>query len=207
MPKRCLDFARILGMTLVLILIGTGCSLDKSLTIDPGSYTISRTRQGRGKPPVPFVEGMLVDTALEEVTIYLSKGDPLRVPYRPRPPESWPAGCPGNIYSQRMETFDLEMDQESAAVLGFSTPVLVRNCPETPYQLVFREDGEIGGAAAACPHPDDCLILVPSQNPVNPSSQDLELRLEELEIDCGDFQFQEGDQAQPGLLCQLGRSD
>lgn len=167
------DWLGMIGM--VLVLLGSGCSLEKTLTIADGSYTIQRSGGAGEYVPGPFIERLEVDRALGVVIFYSRKREPLRIPFDGRNRKEWPAGCPGNLYSQRMEIFDLLVDEESEAILGLSNPVLIRNCPETPYQLVLREDGEIGGPLSACSFPVECLFFLSSQEVENHSYQNLEL--------------------------------
>jgi hypothetical protein len=173
---------------IILILLASACTADKKLAIDPGSYTLQESPQEREGAPGPFVQGLEVDKDRELVIFYLRKGEPLQVSYTPWEKNEWPAGCPGNIYSQRMEVFDLQVEGEAGAILGLTDPVLIRDCPETPYQLVLREDGEIGGSSTACPYPDECLFFTNSENVVDHPCQDQELMMEELDREKSDLE-------------------
>ncbi len=163
-----------------LICLLAGCAFSRPLSIDAGLYTLNRNfRQMEGSAP-PIVERIQVDREKEELTIFLRKGSPLLIPYSSRPKLEWPAGCPGNLFSQKMEVFELEVDQSSRAMLGMKQPILVRNCPETPYQLVLREQGEIGGSSNACPFPETCLIFQSASDEKESSCPELEILVEEL---------------------------
>lgn len=168
-------------MGMILILVGSACSADKYLSIDPGSYSVQDNRNQLAGAPGPFVQGIVVDPDTQQLTVILRKGEPLQIPYTPRDRSEWPSGCPGNLYSQRMEVFDLQAAGEALSILDLSDPVLVRNCPDEPYQLILREDGEIGGSVTACPAEIECLRFGKSQNAVEDSCQQLELTVEELD--------------------------
>lgn len=164
----------------VLACLLAGCSISRPLPIESGLYAVSgKVRERKGAAP-PLVEGLQIDREGEELTIILRKGSPLRVPYASRPKSEWPAGCPGNLFSHKMEVFDLAVDEHSRMALGMEHPILVRNCPDTPYQLVLREQGEIGGASTACPYPETCLIFQPATDDQERTCQELELLVEEL---------------------------
>jgi hypothetical protein len=166
-----------------LTLLVSGCSLDQSLAIDSGSYVIENQGQEiEGTFSVPVV-GLQVNRQTGKVTAFLRSGERYQIPYTARDNGDWPSGCPGNIYSQRMEVFDLGEDGPTAKILGLDSPILVRNCPADPYQLVLRQDGELGGASTACPYPETCLYFRPSESPSRSDNpcQDLTIKLEELE--------------------------
>lgn len=149
----------LLGM-IVLILI-PGCFLNRPLTIDPGEYMLSKNSAGDEGFNGPAIKMLQVNSQKSALTVFFRNGDYLPIPYSIRPLTGWPKGCPGNLYSQKMEVIDLELDESAAAVLGMDTPILVRNCPADPYELVLREDGEIGGPSTACPYPASCLFFKP----------------------------------------------
>jgi len=163
------------------ILAGSGCSSQKNLTIKGGSYTVKNNQEIGLLVPGPFIEAIEVEREQGVVVFSFRKGETLGIPFSPRKREDWPVGCPGNVYSQRMEIFDLTVDEKTGAILGLINPVLIRNCPENPYQLILREDGEIGGSFTACSSPAECLYFVPDQQGEMLSCQGLELLVEELD--------------------------
>ena len=84
----------------------------------------------------------------------LEDGSQLVTTFVSREKEEWPAGCPSNIGSTRMEVLDIQSSNLSIAGMTFNNPILVRNCPPNPNTIVLREDGTIGGAGSACAWPD-----------------------------------------------------
>lgn len=171
-----------------LIILVSGCSLDRSLAIDAGSYAAESPGQEIKSPFPGQVLGLEVDRQEELVTVLLRSGQRIQIPFVARDRRDWPTGCPGNIYSQRMEVFDLELDDRAAEILELDSPILVRNCPADPYRLVLRQDGELGGSSTACPFPEVCRYFQPSEfidQSANPC-QDLALMLEELEREKND---------------------
>jgi hypothetical protein len=147
---------------IALILIGTGCAADRYLRIDPGQYTARDLGEVEPGHPPPWIQGLEVDRERSEVVIFLRKGSPLHLAFTTRKEDKWPAGCPGNLYSQRMEVIDLQVTAEQASALGLLDPILARDCPGTPYRLVLREDGELGGAVSACPGSVSCQFFLPA---------------------------------------------
>lgn len=160
MQKRTLIWTGMIGV--IMVLISAGCSLDRYLPIDSGYYVVQQSREREVGHPPPWIQAVEIDRDRKEVILTLRKGDPVQVPYLPREQTDWPAGCPGNLFSQHMEVFDLQVNEEQASALVLEDPILVRNCPGTPYQLVLREEGELGGPFTACPYPEDCLYFYPS---------------------------------------------
>jgi hypothetical protein len=61
-----------------------------------------------------------------------------------------------------MEVLDIEQDVLTIGDATFNEPVLVRDCPSNPVQVILREDGAIGGAFTACPYPEPCIYFAPS---------------------------------------------
>ena len=159
MQKRRLIWTGMIGM--IMVLISAGCSLDRYLPIDSGYYAVQRSEEREAGHPPPWIQVVEINRDRKEVILTLRKGAPVQVPYLPREKMDWPAGCPGNLFSQHMEVFDLQVNEEQARALVLEDPILVRNCPGTPYQLVLREDGELGGAFTACSDPASCLYFLP----------------------------------------------
>jgi hypothetical protein len=147
---------------IALTLIGAGCAADRCLRIDPGPYAASEIGEVEPFHSPPFIQGLEVDRERSEVVIFLRKGEPLRLAFTAREEGEWPAGCPGNLYSQRLEVLDLQVNAEQAGALGLLDPILVRDCPETPYRLALREDGDLGGAVSACPGSVSCQHFLPA---------------------------------------------
>jgi hypothetical protein len=90
----------------------------------------------------------------------LLEGDSLRVEtYEPRPENQWPSGCPTNLYATKMEVLDMRAQELEIGDTLIPDPVLVRDCPEVPTELVLRDDGDIAGGGAACVGARVCLVL------------------------------------------------
>jgi hypothetical protein len=172
---------RIVVLLGFLIFLLASCAFNRPLSIDAGSYVLSRDIRPREGAAPPMVERIQVNRETKEITVNLRKGFPLVIPFSTRPKSEWPAGCPGNLYSQNMEVFDLKVNEDSQGIPGMVNPILVRNCPADPYQLVIREQGKIGGASTACSYPESCLIFQPDSEDEDQGCQDLELLVEELD--------------------------
>jgi len=80
------------------------------------------------------------------------------VPFAARSRESWPAGCPSNINATRMEVLDLAVEELVLAPVTIEQPILMRDCPPDPVELVLRSDGALGGGVA-CVGAQACLTL------------------------------------------------
>jgi hypothetical protein len=58
-----------------------------------------------------------------------------------------------------MEVLELEIETLTIASTTFHRPLLVRNCPPNPEEVVLRSSGEIGGAGTACSWTDECIAF------------------------------------------------
>jgi hypothetical protein len=92
----------------------------------------------------------------------LADGSDVVTSFVARDRAAWPAGCPTNIQSTRMEVLEIAEDPLSLGSTRLEQPVLVRDCPRNPVRLVLRQDGEIGGGGTACPHGEYCLHFGPA---------------------------------------------
>jgi hypothetical protein len=112
---------------------------------------------------------VLVDRAHQVVWVIFADTSLRILPFTPRPRQVWAAGCPSNINSTRMEVLDLHA--ETVVLSGgddavtVDRPVIVRDCPPDPAELVLRDDGAIGGAGVACMGAHTCVVLVPVSEP------------------------------------------
>ena len=146
----------------VAVLVGfmlAGCSLDRWVEVEPGEYGIIRARGATGQPGGVEIRQLVIDREKRLATFRLVDGTKSVVSFVPRDKIDWPSGCPANIQSTRMEILDLEMETRAIGSITFNNPVLVRNCPRNPVEVVLREDGDIGGAGTACQSQDRCLIF------------------------------------------------
>jgi len=169
---------------LVIIIVTlqvAGCSLDRYLLIDSGTYSLVAYPEKKEGSPPPMLVGLKISREEGLVDFILRKGENITIPYTVREKRLWLSRCTGNLFSFKTEVIDLIPNKHVASILGFDHPVLVRNCPEEPYQLVLSVNGEIGGSSNGCLFTKECLIFNPAQNTVDHPYQDLELMLEELE--------------------------
>jgi hypothetical protein len=58
-----------------------------------------------------------------------------------------------------MEVLDMRAQELEIGDTLIQDPVLVRDCPEAPTELVLRDDGDIAGGGAACVGARVCLVL------------------------------------------------
>ena len=138
-------------MVLIVILAGclTGC--DRHARIISGSYVAGAMTGST------TIASIFIDRKNETVWLHFGDGAVVIAPYTARPRTAWPAGCPANLGSTRMEVLDLSPDDLGLADTPIGNPVLVRNCPPDPVEIVLREAGEIGGAGTACAGAETCL--------------------------------------------------
>ena len=131
-----------------------GCSVDRSAEVEPGEYIVIDVHSESNGATISGIETLVVERESNTITIELEDGSQLVATFVPREKENWPAGCPSNIGSTRMEILDIQSINLSIEGMTFDNPILVRNCPPDPNTIVLREDGTIGGAGSACAWPD-----------------------------------------------------
>jgi hypothetical protein len=159
-----------------LLLVGwllSGC--DRWVEVGSGLYVprvsfppVGATETGASRPEIADsgVETVFVDREHQVVWITFDDGTVDVVPFVARPREAWPSGCPTNVNATRMEVLSLEVEAVALASVVIEHPILVRDCPPDPQELVLRDSGEaatttIGGAGTACSGAETCVILTP----------------------------------------------
>jgi hypothetical protein len=105
------------------------------------------------------IEAVFVDRTHQMLWLIFDDASLHIIPIIARPKKTWPSGCPSNIQSTRMETWDLDIEQLHLTSESISHPILVRDCPTKPVELVLRADGEIDGTGTACVGAHTCLVF------------------------------------------------
>jgi hypothetical protein len=147
-----------LALTGLLI---AGCSLDRWVAVEPGTYTVLRDSAARNMAAAAQIQRLDIDRDESLMVLTLVDGFQIVTSFVPRDRTAWPDGCPTNINSTRMEVLDIVQDPLTIGETSLSQPVLVRDCPRDPVRLVLRADGAIGGATTACPYPEPCIYFAP----------------------------------------------
>lgn len=150
----------IAALALITVLIA-GCSLDDRAAVEPGAYTILHDGAAGNMAAAREIQNLEIDRDQRQMVLTLVDGSQIVTSFAPRDRSEWPAGCPTNINSTRMEVLDIEQDPLTIGDTSINQPVLVRDCPPDPVRLVLRTDGTIGGATTACPHPEPCIYFAP----------------------------------------------
>jgi hypothetical protein len=159
----------------LLVLLLPGC--DRWAEVVPGLYTPQPASREQIEmltrepdQPTPWItssglEALFVDREHEVAWIIFADRSLKVVPFTPRAREAWPEGCPSNLNGTRMEVLDLDL-KELTLPSGETSPtirrpILVRDCPPDPVELVLRDAGDFGGGVA-CVGSQTCLTLEPS---------------------------------------------
>ena len=153
--------AAIMALALAAVLVG-GCSLDRWTKVEPGAYTVVHGGAASAMPVAREIQGLAIDRDGGVMALALDDGSEVVASLAPRDRAEWPAGCPANIQSTRMEVLDIAPDPLVVGGTSLSHPVLVRDCPTDPERIVLREDGAMGGAGTACPYPEPCITFAPA---------------------------------------------
>jgi hypothetical protein len=139
----------------------TGCSMDRWVQVEPGEYVVLRSGKATNQAAAREIQRLEVDRDQRLMVFTLVDGSEIVTSFMPRERRGWPAGCPSNINSTRMEILEIAEDPLIIGATTFSHPVLVRDCPPDPTRLVLRADGAIGGGGSACPYPEPCIFFAP----------------------------------------------
>lgn len=150
---------RLLGAApaLILALLLAGCVRHRWLEVEPGEYTQIRGADEASRAAARHIRSLSVDRDAETATIVLDDGSTILLNLAPRERPEWPEGCPTNTLMHHMEVLDVEESSLSIGSITFQEPILVRNCPREPQELVLREEGPIAGAGSA--YADSSLVF------------------------------------------------
>jgi hypothetical protein len=138
-----------------------GCSMDRWAEVEPGEYSVVHDGAAITMSVAREIQRLDIDRDESLMVLTLVDGSEIVASFVPRDRVEWPEGCPANIYSTRMEVLDIVQDPLTIGATSLSRPIVVRDCPRDPVRIVLREDGAIGGAFTACPHPEPCISFAP----------------------------------------------
>jgi hypothetical protein len=145
-----------------------GCSTTRWIGVEPGDYVVGLGTGEAHQAAAPVVRRLEIDRDDDIVRFILADGSEIVASFVPRDRAAWPAGCPTNIYTHRMEVLDIEREELTIEPVTLSNPILVRNCPPDPVEIVLREDGDVGNArgasGSACSWTDTCIVFKPQRD-------------------------------------------
>jgi hypothetical protein len=145
-----------------------GCATTRWLAVEPGEYVVGRGQGEAHETAVRVIRKLEIDREQSVAAFTLADGSEVVASFVTRDQPAWPAGCPTNIYMDRMEVLDIEAETLSLDAITLSEPILVRSCPPEPVFVVLREDGEIGNArvasGSACSGTVTCIHFKPRRD-------------------------------------------
>jgi hypothetical protein len=163
-----MDFTRAaMALAILVVLVLAGCSADRWSRVEPGKYVVAPGQGAVHAVARQAIQKLVIDRNKEELVFTLVDGTETVVSFVARGRAAWPSGCPSNINVTRMEVLDITQDSLVTGSLTFDKPILVRNCPPNPLQLVLREDGPVGGSGGACPVINECVFFEQAATPVS----------------------------------------
>jgi hypothetical protein len=171
-------------VTAALVLAGlilAVCSMDRWAKVDAGEYVVLPGGAAAESAAEQAIQKLRVDRDDRLMVLTLVDGSKIVTSYVPRDRREWPAGCPSNLNSTRMEVLEIAADALTIGSTTVNHPILVRDCPPDPVRIVLREEGAIGGAGNACPNLEPCIYfapgstasLFPTQLPHSPKGYEL----------------------------------
>ncbi|MFN2185289.1 MAG: hypothetical protein ACK2UU_14960 [Anaerolineae bacterium] len=141
-----------------------GCSTDRWAQVEPGEYTVVRDGAAATMAIAREIQRLDVDRDESLMVLTLVDGSQIVTSFVARDRTEWPAGCPTNIQSTRMEVLDIVQAPLTIRTARLRRPILVRDCPPDPVRIVLRDDGAIGGGGTGCPHPEPCIYFARRPN-------------------------------------------
>ena len=150
-----LNLLALVGLAVLLV----GCSLDKWIDVPAGEYSVDTQAGEASRDAGETLESLSIDGNKNTAVFEFADGSQLEAPISARERDQWPAGCPGNLYSVHMAVLDLEVEAVQIGELSFPDPVLVRDCPAEPLQILLRSNGPIGGAGTGCANVNACVYF------------------------------------------------
>jgi hypothetical protein len=151
----CPTFLALVGLAALL----AGCSLDKWIDVPAGEYALDTEAGQASRDAGETLEALRIDGITNTAVFEFTDGSEVAASFSARDRGQWPAGCPGSLYSVRMEVLDLEVEAVQIGEQSFPNPVLVRDCPPEPLQVLLRTDGPIGGAGTGCSNVNACVYF------------------------------------------------
>jgi hypothetical protein len=149
----------VVGLLLALVL--GGCT--QWATVQSGDYVVLFDGAFRDPPgalntqAMEVVSRVMVDRDAQTAIFRLVDGDNVQVPIQAWDQSRWPAGCPTNVASTRMEVLELNTPQLDLGEISLADPLLVHDCGGE--RLVLRAGGEFDPGQTACAWPADCIYL------------------------------------------------
>ena len=135
--------------------------MDRWAVVEPGEYTVVHDGAAATMAVAREIQRLNIDRDESLMVFTLVDGSEIVASFVPRDRTEWPAGCPTNIHSTRMEVLDIVPDPWTVGAASLRRPILVRDCPPDPARIVLREAGAIGGGGAACTYPEPCIYFAP----------------------------------------------
>jgi hypothetical protein len=160
--KRTAAVVAVMALALLAVPLA-GCSMDRWAKVEPGEYTVVHDGVAATMTIAGEIQRLDVDRDKSLMVLTLVDGSEIVTSFVPRDRTKWPAGCPTNIQSTRMEVLDIVQAPLTIGTASLRRPILVRDCPPDPVRIVLREDGAIGGGGTGCPDPEQCIYLAPRQ--------------------------------------------
>jgi hypothetical protein len=151
----------VMVLALIAVLLA-GCSMYRWAEVEPGEYVSIHDGAAATMGVAREIQRLEIDRDEGLMVLTLVDGSEIVTSLVNRDKTEWPAGCPTNIHSTRMEVLDIVQDSLTIGATSLSRPILVRDCPPDPARIVLREGGAIGGSGTACPYPKPCIYFAPT---------------------------------------------
>ncbi|MFC2030482.1 hypothetical protein ACFLWA_07135 [Chloroflexota bacterium] len=146
-----LSLALLLGTSL------TACLPGRPVEVEGGGYTPIRGAHSSA------LAALRVDRDLETAWFELADGSQIILPLVAWPRAEWPQGCRTDFFSHKMEVLELDAESLTIGAAEYKRPVLVRNCPQEPVEVVLLSSGPNVGAGNGCVGRSECVRFDPAR--------------------------------------------
>lgn len=148
-------YMKISKLTIAFVILAacmlTGCSASRWASVESGEYDVFRGWVAHEIVAAREIETLVVDRDNAQLVFIATDGTEIAASFTPRDRADWSSGCPTNLGATYMEVLDIEADVLTIDSIEFRHPILVRNCPPEPVELVLREDESMNtGGGSAC---------------------------------------------------------
>ena len=152
---------------MLLALLGylTGCALvpgQGKVTIVEGRYAPVSSAEPAAVPPwdtLSGIDSVFIDGDNRTVWILFEDTSLLVHAYETTPQHQWMEGCPTNLSTTLMQVGNLGLHELAVGTEVLPEPILVRDCPADPVELVLRDGGNTTNGGNACTGAQVCQVF------------------------------------------------
>jgi hypothetical protein len=137
----------------LLVTLLAGCARHRWLEVRSGSYSEIRGSGDIARDAARELDGLQVDPEEAVITLRFDDGSELTLPFVAWDRADWPMACPTNLFHHYLEVLDLGEETLEIGPMMVKHPILMRNCPAEPEELVLQEASNFGDGSSRLSEP------------------------------------------------------